>query len=85
MPGLIDCHVHLVFCAEPDPSTKVMKLNPGKIVMCALSNAQLSLHGGITALRDLGGRDFLEFAVRDACNTGAQLGPTIGAAEKSSA
>ena len=31
-------------------------------------------------MRDLGGKDFLEFAVRDACNSGRQLGPTILAA-----
>ena len=80
LPGLIDCHVHLVYCAETDPGTKVMKLKPGEIVMRALANAQASLRGGTTTLRDLGGREFLEFAVRDACNSGAQFGPTIRAA-----
>ena len=82
LPGLIDCHVHLVYCAEADPGTKVTKLHPGQIVMRALTNAQKSLSGGTTSLRDLGGRDFLEFAVRDACNSGEQLGPTIRAAGK---
>ena len=82
LPGLIDCHVHLVYCAEADPGTKVTKLHPGQIVMRALTNAQNSLSGGTTSLRDLGGRDFLEFAVRDACNSGEQLGPTIRAAGK---
>ena len=80
LPGLIDCHVHLVYCGEADPGAKVMKLKPGQIVMRALANAQQSLSGGTTSLRDLGGRDFLEFAVRDACNSGEQFGPTIRAA-----
>ena len=33
LPGLIDCHVHLVYCGEADPGAKVMKLKPGQIVM----------------------------------------------------
>jgi imidazolonepropionase-like amidohydrolase len=50
--------------------------------MKALERAQASLAGGITALRDCGGKDFLEFAVRDACNSGQQMGPTIRASGK---
>ena len=82
LPGLIDCHVHLVYCGEADPKTSLLKLGPGQIVMNAFENAQKTLRSGITAIRDLGGRDYLEFAVRDACNSGRQLGPTIMAAGK---
>ena len=80
MPGLIDCHVHLVYCGEADPKSHLLNLNPGQIVMNAFENAQNTLNSGVTSIRDLGGRDFLEFAVRDACNLGRQLGPTIKAA-----
>ena len=48
--------------------------------MRALDRALESLRPGVTSLRDLGGKDFLEFAVRDAFNSGRQLGPTILAA-----
>ena len=82
LPGLIDCHVHLVYGGEADPKSSLLKLNPGQIVMNALGNAQKTLRCGVTSIRDLGGRDFLEFAVRDACNSGKQLGPTILAAGK---
>ena len=82
LPGLIDCHVHLVYCGEADPKTSLLKLGPGQIVMNAFENAQKTIRSGITAIRDLGGRDYLEFAVRDACNSGRQLGPTIMAAGK---
>ncbi|HIO60689.1 MAG TPA: amidohydrolase family protein, partial [Deltaproteobacteria bacterium] len=82
LPGLIDCHVHLVYCGEADPKTSLLKLGPGQIVMNAFENAQKTLRSGITAIRDLGGRDYLEFAVRDACNSDRQLGPTIMAAGK---
>ena len=82
MPGLIDCHVHLVYCGGADPRSDLLKLGTGKIVMNAFHNAQKTLDSGVTSIRDLGGRDFLEFAVRDACNSGQQLGPTIMAAGK---
>ena len=82
LPGLIDCHVHLVYCGEADPKTSLLKLGPGQIVMNAFENAQKTIRSGITAIRDLGGRDYLEFAVRDACNSDRQLGPTIMAAGK---
>ncbi len=77
LPGLIDCHVHLNFTASGDPRGSLDKMGPGQIVLTALANAQKSLAGGITALRDCGGKDYLEFAVRDACNNGTFLGPTI--------
>ncbi len=80
LPGLIDCHVHLTLGAEGDPGSVLDKLTPGQITMRALKSAQVSLDGGITAVRDCGGKDFLEFAVRDACNRGEQRGPTIRAA-----
>jgi len=79
LPGLIDCHVHLCLGGEGDPSVAASKLLPGQTVMRALDFAQATLLGGFTAVRDCGGRDYLEFAVRDACNDGRQMGPTVRA------
>ena len=79
LPGLIDCHVHLCFDAEPNPGEVTERMHPGAIAVRALSNAQRSLCGGITAIRDCGGKDYLEFAARDACNRGQFQGPTIRA------
>jgi len=80
LPGLIDCHVHLVYGGEPNPGVILADMKPGPVTMRAFENAVTSLRGGITALRDCGGREYLEFAVRDACNAGRVLGPTIRAA-----
>lgn len=77
LPGLVDCHVHLCMGGEANPVAAQMAQTPGQITMSAFERAQASLHGGITALRDCGGKDFLELAVRDACNAGRQLGPSI--------
>ena len=79
MPGLIDCHVHLCLGAEGDPGTAAEKLLPGQTVMKALARAQATLASGVTGIRDCGGRNYLEFAVRDACNGGDQMGPSIRA------
>lgn len=80
MPGLIDCHVHLCLGGEADPRLMREGMGSGHLVMSALKRAQDTLAGGVTAIRDCGGKDYLEFAVRDACNSGTQMGPTIRAA-----
>ncbi|MBF0279915.1 MAG: amidohydrolase family protein [SAR324 cluster bacterium] len=80
LPGLIDCHVHLLSGGEANPKAVVDKMSPGEIAIRGLLHARNSVLGGITALRDCGGRDFLEFSVRDACNRGDFSGPTIRAA-----
>jgi len=77
LPGLLDCHVHLCFGAEPDPRAAMDARLPGAVTLLALENAQASLRGGLTGLRDCGGKDYLEFPVRDACNSGRFSGPTI--------
>jgi len=80
LPGLTDCHVHLCYQGSADPVATLSKLGPGEIALTALRQAQLSLHRGITAVRDCGGKDYLEFAARDAIQNGAFDGPTIHAA-----
>ena len=50
--------------------------------MLALQNAQTILRGGVTSVRDCGGKDYLEFAVRDALNARKFMGPTIHAVGK---
>ncbi|PHQ72263.1 MAG: aryldialkylphosphatase [Sneathiella sp.] len=82
MPGIADCHVHLVYRGEADPRSSIEGVNPGEITLRVLENAQISLKSGITAVRDCGGRDYLEFPVRDACNSGRFFGPNIMASGK---
>ena len=79
MPSLADCHVHLVYTGGPDPNAQMNKQGPAQITLTALENAQASLRGGVTALRDCGGKDYLEFGVRDAIARGVFPGPAIRA------
>ncbi|MEH6445410.1 MAG: amidohydrolase family protein [Oceanospirillaceae bacterium] len=82
MPGIIDCHIHLCHTASGDPKADGEKMGPSQITLTALKNAQATLQGGITSVRDCGGRDYLEFGVRDAINKGEFQGPTIHASGK---
>ena len=82
MPGLIDCHVHLLFRSEPDPMAVLEKLDAAHAVVRALEHAADTLRGGTTSVRDCGGREYQEFAVRNACNEGRFPGPTVRAAGK---
>ena len=80
LPGMADCHVHLCHDAAPDPQTSMSKKSTGQIAMLVLKNAQTSLKNGITMLRDCGGKDYIEFSVRDAIRRGEFIGPSIHAA-----
>ena len=80
LPGLTDCHVHLVYSGHADARAFMAKQSQADITLTALANAQKNLAGGITSVRDCGGKDHLEFAVRDAINRGVFEGPTIHAA-----
>jgi imidazolonepropionase-like amidohydrolase len=76
MPGLIDCHVHLTMSGD-GKAVSGQDADLGALTLEALENAQKALRGGITAVRDCGGVEFVEFAVRDACNSGRFVGPFI--------
>ena len=77
MPGLTDCHVHLCMAGTADPKAAMDKLSDAAITVLALKHAQDTLRAGITSIRDCGGKDYLEFAVRDAIKKGEFQGPTI--------
>ena len=80
LPGLIDCHAHLVLAAEADVWGPLMKASAAQLALRALDSAQRCLRGGVTSLRDCGGVDHVELAVRDATGRGTFLGPTVKAA-----
>lgn len=77
LPGLIDCHVHLVWDGSADPQQKIHYAENEEIVLHAYSHALETLRLGITTVRDLGspGRTILH--LRDAIDAGVLEGPTI--------
>lgn len=77
LPGLINCHVHLCFGAEADP-VRVLKDEPQALTaLKALRRAHETVEAGVTTVRDLGGRDYVELAVRRAIAEGLFSGPRI--------
>jgi imidazolonepropionase-like amidohydrolase len=80
LPGLIDAHVHLAFCAGEDhPTTVHQVVNEAApaLALRELRNAQECLLAGITTVRDCGDRHNTTFLVRDAINQGLLTGPRI--------
>ncbi|UYN93323.1 MAG: amidohydrolase family protein [Enhydrobacter sp.] len=77
MPGLIDCHVHSLFGGEGNPRAAQEALSPAHLAVRGMELMRTTLEGGVTAVRDCGGKDYIEFAMRDAFNSGRFLGPTM--------
>jgi imidazolonepropionase-like amidohydrolase len=74
LPGLIDAHVHLSGSGEADSQ---FRADNGNMALKILSNAQKNLAAGITTVRDLGGWNELEFAVRRWIQQGEFAGPRM--------
>src|SRR5215475_2689344 len=66
IPGLIDCHVHSLSGAEGNPGAVQDRLSAAQLAVRGLEFMRATLEGGITAVRDCGGKDYIEFAIRDA-------------------
>jgi imidazolonepropionase-like amidohydrolase len=80
-PGLIDCHVHRSDAGLADASTR--DRDPaGLRVLRMADHARRTLLAGFTTVRDLGGRDHLEFALRRAARDGLIRTPRLVLAGK---
>src|SRR5499425_3075962 len=82
LPGLINCHVHLCFGGEPDPVRALRDQPHALTALKVLRRAQDTLEAGVTTVRDLGGRDYVELAVRRGIAEGLYPGPRILGAGK---
>ncbi|HEX3549780.1 MAG TPA: amidohydrolase family protein [Candidatus Elarobacter sp.] len=83
MPGLIDAHTHVA--AFTVVSTYLVQ--PGRsadsvagATLLAVRNAQSMLANGFTTVRDVGGGEGIDLAMRDAVASGTIVGPRILAA-----
>lgn len=76
MPGLIDCHVHLVMTGTADV-VAALRADASKQAARFQAHAEETLRGGITTVRDLGGAPPDAFALRERSRTGEWLAPTL--------
>ncbi|MDI7276281.1 MAG: amidohydrolase family protein, partial [Anaerolineae bacterium] len=79
LPGLIDAHVHVTIDGGPSGT---FSCDEHYNVLAALKQAQRTLEAGFTTVRDLGGRNHIEFAVRRAIQEGLYPGPRLVLAGK---
>jgi imidazolonepropionase-like amidohydrolase len=80
LPGLINCHVHLVFDAGPDPVGTVRDNSDSNLLDGMAVRAQQLLDSGVTTARDLGDRSGLAIRLRDRIDNGQITGSRIVAA-----
>jgi imidazolonepropionase-like amidohydrolase len=78
LPGLIDCHAHLIGeCESGDYATLLMRTGAQE-AMTGVRNARDTLLGGFTTVRDVGTfRAFADVALRDAIEAGWTPGPRM--------
>jgi imidazolonepropionase-like amidohydrolase len=77
LPGLIDCHVHLVFSCSARPLADLLAEDDQQLLLRGVAGARQALSAGITTVRDLGGRGGVTFRLRDAIASGLLAGPRI--------
>lgn len=78
MPGLIDAHAHILVNEALAHSRQLtLAYTDEQLLMVGIRNTQLHLKGGITTLRECGGRDCLSLVIRDAINDNVITGPRM--------
>lgn len=80
LSGLIDAHVHLCFEPGADHASTIAALatdSPETLALRAAHHAQQCLLGGVTTVRDCGGRGLTTLALRNAVAAGLVTGPRI--------
>ncbi|MCH7920739.1 MAG: amidohydrolase family protein [Planctomycetes bacterium] len=81
MPGLIDCHNHLMMRFGPDEPyyKELVTKSQAYRALEGAANARETLHAGFTTVRDVGnkGSGYADVALRDAINKGLVDGPRM--------
>lgn len=81
LPGLIDCHTHLVDEAQSAGAAAPLEHSAAQQALIGARNAKATLLAGFTSVRDVGTyRVFVDVALRDAIDEGTLLGPRMAVA-----
>lgn len=81
LPGLIDCHAHLVGAVEGTSYAEILMRSAAQEAMAGVRNARDTLLAGFTSVRDVGTfRAFVDVALRDAIEEGTVTGPRMAVA-----
>lgn len=78
LPGLIDCHAHLIGETESADAEHFVLISEAREAYVSARNARDTLLAGFTTVRDIGTyRAFLDVALRDAIEEGIVPGPRM--------
>ena len=74
MPGIFNCHTHVCI---PPLAAPTYDENDCQVTMMALGYLKEFLASGVTFIRDVGGRNFIDIDIRDAVKAGKVEGPDM--------
>jgi len=83
MPGFMDMHTHLSGQMGPKAYAEGFRMNPADYALRSTVYAMRTLRAGFTTVRDLGDKERVSIALRDAIDKGWVQGPRIFTAGKS--
>ncbi|MDK2855909.1 MAG: hypothetical protein PWQ41_1940 [Bacillota bacterium] len=77
LPGFIDAHVHLTMPPVGDSFKVIMSESDATTTLRAAVHAKKTLESGVTTVRDMGGKNYIDLALRDAIAGGMIPGPRM--------
>jgi imidazolonepropionase-like amidohydrolase len=77
LPGLIDCHTHIVGGDPRDYYERIFRRSPVDAAVEAHVYARRTLEAGFTTIRDVGADEFVDVALRKAIDAGVVVGPRM--------
>ena len=77
LPGFIDAHIHICMDGSPDPMAVSLSESPIITTLKAAQSARRTLMAGVTTVRDMGGKDGIDFGLRQAIDSGLIPGPRM--------
>jgi len=76
LPGLIDAHIHICYNGE-ESVFALLEKHRDELVLEAVDICKRVLSQGVTTVRDVGGEQYIEMALRNAINRGFIQGPRM--------
>ncbi len=77
LPGLVDCHVHLIGIGDGRSGDELVTLPDEVLTLQAARNARAHLYAGVTTVRDCGAKHSTTFMLRRAMEMGITPGPRL--------
>ena len=77
LPGLVDCHVHLIGIGDGRAGDDLVTLPDEVLTVQAAQNIRKHLYSGVTTVRDCGAKNRTTFLLRDAVEMGIVPSPRL--------